>query len=165
MFQKFKAFMKKKPKNVPIKKIILGICAMDKKARSKPMREILKRLPEELFEVIIFGDECILNENIETWPAVDVLISFFSKNFPTEKAVEYVKLRKPYMLNDLEIVEILKDRRCVYDILESQGINVPMHVYLDRSDPDAVNIVEEFDEVRNDQKKYYYIYNYFSIYY
>lgn len=149
MFQKFKAFMKKKPKNVPIKKIILGICAMDKKAKSKPMREILKRLPEELFEIVIFGDECILNEDIESWPVVDVLISFFSKNFPTEKAVEYVNLRKPYMLNDLEIVETLKDRRSVYNILEAQGINVPLHVFLDRSDPDVVNIVEEFDEVRN----------------
>jgi hypothetical protein len=39
-----------------IKKITLGICAMAKKAESKPMREMLSRLPEELFEIKIFGN-------------------------------------------------------------------------------------------------------------
>jgi hypothetical protein len=35
-------------------KIRLGICAMDKKARSKPMAEILSRLDETVFDVIFF---------------------------------------------------------------------------------------------------------------
>ena len=39
-----------------IKKITLGICAMAKKAESKPMKEMLSRLPEELFEIKIFGN-------------------------------------------------------------------------------------------------------------
>ena len=40
-----------------IKKITVGICAMAKKAESKPMREMLSRLPEELFEIKIFGNK------------------------------------------------------------------------------------------------------------
>jgi hypothetical protein len=36
-------------------KIRLGICAMDKKARSKEMGEILRRLPDTEFEKIFFG--------------------------------------------------------------------------------------------------------------
>lgn len=129
-----------------IKKIRVGICAMDKKAKSKPMREILSRLPEELFEIIIFGDETILNAAPEAWPVVDALIAFYSKGYPTDKALAYVKLRKPYMINDLEMDATLKDRRRVYELLQANGIDVPVHVYCDRDDPATVNVVEEFDE-------------------
>jgi hypothetical protein len=113
-------------------RIRLGICAMDKKARSKPMAEILSRLDEDLFQVVFFGDNVILNEPIENWPVVDVVIAFFSKGYPLEKAKEYVALRKPYTLNDLENQKLLQDRRCVYDLLQASGIDVPRHVYLSR---------------------------------
>lgn len=53
---------------LPDDRIRLGICAMDKKARSKPMAEILSRLDENLFHVVFFGDEVILNAPIEDWP-------------------------------------------------------------------------------------------------
>lgn len=48
-------------------RIRLGICAMDKKARSKPMAEILSRLNPTLFHVVFFGDDMILNKLIEEW--------------------------------------------------------------------------------------------------
>ena len=117
--------------NVP-DRIQLGICAMDKKARSKPMAEILSRLDEKQFEVIFFGDQVILNEPIEKWPQCDVLVAFFSKGYPLKKAMAYVELRKPLILNDLEMQELLQDRRRVYDLLEASGIDVPRHVYLSR---------------------------------
>ena len=131
-----------------MKKITIGICAMDKKAKSKPMREIISRLPIEEFECIIFGDECILNSPIEDWPVVDVLIAFYSTKFPTEKALDYIKLRKPYLLNDLEMDSTLKSRRKVYELLKSQGIDVPRHVFLERAPGvEDTNQLEEFDEV------------------
>ena len=47
------------------KSVILGVCAMDIKARSKAMREILTRLVERTrgaIEVKVFGDKVILDE-------------------------------------------------------------------------------------------------------
>jgi inositol hexakisphosphate/diphosphoinositol-pentakisphosphate kinase len=115
-------------------RIRLGICAMDKKARSKPMAEILSRLDESLFHVIFFGDDMILNEPVQNWPDCQVIIAFYSKGYPLAKAKAYVKLRKPFILNDLEAQELLKDRRKVYDLLEASGIDVPRHVYLSKDD-------------------------------
>lgn len=138
----------KKTKIVPPKKVILGICAMDKKVKAKPMVEILTRLPEDLFEIKCFGDDCILNQPVESWPVVEVLITFYSNKFPTDKALNYIKLRKPYLINDLEMANVLKDRRMIYEILESIGIDVPFHVYVDREPgKEDTNFIEEFDEV------------------
>ena len=113
-------------------RIRVGICAMDKKARSKPMGEILSRLDETLFECVFFGDDLIKNSPVVDWPIVDVLIAFYSSGYPLSKAEEYVKLRRPFVLNDLEMQWTLKDRRKVYDLLESSGIDVPRHVYMSR---------------------------------
>ena len=44
------------------RRIIVGVCAREKKAKSKAMNEILSRLDNKKFEVLIFGDKCILHE-------------------------------------------------------------------------------------------------------
>jgi inositol hexakisphosphate/diphosphoinositol-pentakisphosphate kinase len=64
-----------------------------------------------------------------------------------EKALAYEKLRKPFMINELEMESVLKDRRKVYKTLQSNGIAVPFHVFCEREDPNVQNIVEEYDEV------------------
>lgn len=113
-------------------RIRLGICAMDKKARSKPMAEILSRIDEDTYRVVFFGDSVLLNDPPTTWPKCDVLIAFYSKGYPLQKVKEYVKICKPYILNDLDMQEVIQDRRRVYDTLEGSGIDVPRHVYLSR---------------------------------
>ena len=128
-------------------KISLGICAMDKKSKSKPMSEILKRLPSDLFNVTIFGDDTLLNGQVEKWPICECLITFFSKNFPTDKVLDYVHLRQPYLINDLDVIDVLSDRRNVYRLLMDQGIDVPKHVFVERDDPSKQPPdIEEFDD-------------------
>ena len=41
---------------------MLGVCAMAKKTSSKPMREILSRLPQDFFRIVVFDEQQILEE-------------------------------------------------------------------------------------------------------
>ena len=92
-------------------RVVVGVCAMDKKTRSKPMGAILDRLHRfGEFECTIFGNECILEKPVEEWPLCDVLLSWFSDGFPLEKAEAYAKLRNPFQVNDLEAQHALMDR-------------------------------------------------------
>ncbi|CAB4055053.1 PPIP5K [Lepeophtheirus salmonis] len=130
------------------KQVIVGICAMEKKSLSKPMKEILTRLEEfEYIKTLTFSEDVILNGSVEEWPLVDCLIAFHSKGFPLEKAIEYAKLRKPYIINNLEMQYDIQDRRSVYKTMEKEGIEIPRHAILNRdSDDPAQNTIVEYDD-------------------
>ena len=113
----------------------VGVCAMDKKSRSSAMKEILTRLEAfGEFEIVIFGDRCILDTAVEEWPRVDALISFYSNGFPLAKVEEYAALRKPFVVNELSEQWTLLDRRLVYKRLQEHNIPVPNHVVVNRND-------------------------------
>ncbi|VDD76245.1 unnamed protein product [Mesocestoides corti] len=132
--------------------ISLGVCAMAKKTKSKPMKEILRRLVKfQHIRVIVFEERMILKQPIEAWPVCDALISFYSDGFPLQKAIAYSKLRRPYLVNDLEAQYVLMDRKRVYECLQSEGIPVPRYACVERSDPkNPVNVIEHDDAIEID---------------
>lgn len=110
---------------------IIGVCALESKARSKPARNIFGKLVDD-FEVKIFGDKIILDEDVENWPVCDFLISFFSDGFPLDKAIAYVRLRKPFCVNDLPMQQVLWDRRLCLSILDKLNVPTPKRIEVNR---------------------------------
>ncbi|XP_034049958.1 inositol hexakisphosphate and diphosphoinositol-pentakisphosphate kinase 2 isoform X5 [Thalassophryne amazonica] len=134
----------------PEQQIVVGICCMMKKSKSKPMTQILERLCRfEYITVVIFPEDVILNEPVDKWPLCNCLISFHSKGFPLDKAVSYAKLREPLLINDLNMQYYIQDRREVYRILQEEGIDLPRYAVLNRDPdkPDECNLVEGEDHV------------------
>lgn len=79
------------------------------------MKMLIERI-QPYFEIVIFPQDMILNEPIENWPIVDVLMGWYSNGlfalhglhlgYPLDKAIEYCDYRKPYSLNDLRMQKI-----------------------------------------------------------
>ncbi|KAL0268246.1 UNVERIFIED_CONTAM: hypothetical protein PYX00_010269 [Menopon gallinae] len=132
------------------KQVVVGICAMGKKSQSKPMKEILTRLEEfEYLKMLVFQEETILKKPVEEWPICDCLISFHSKGFPLDKAMQYANLRNPFIINNLDMQYDIQDRRKVYALLEREGIEIPRYAVLDRDSPSSKQdeLIESEDHV------------------
>ncbi|VDP21039.1 unnamed protein product [Soboliphyme baturini] len=126
------------------RKIVVGICAMRKKVNGKPMREILSRLIEyygDKLEMVLFDEDTIVNRQASEWPLCDCFISFYSHGFPLRKAAEYIQLRSPYVINDVE------RQTTVYTILDMAFIEHPRYEVLYRSsDNPSKNRIVEFED-------------------
>ena len=72
-------------------------------------------------------------------------VNLFS-GFPLEKAIAYERLRKPFVINDLEKQWDIQDRVKVYQTLNDNGIETPRYIVCDRSDLDNMPEFEEFDD-------------------
>eukprot|EP00760_Papus_ankaliazontas_P025060 PhM_4_TR2465/c0_g1_i1/m.88799/K13024/PPIP5K, VIP; inositol-hexakisphosphate/diphosphoinositol-pentakisphosphate 1-kinase len=136
------------PSHVDHDTITVGICCMAKKATSSAMREMIARLEANgPFRVIIFPEDDILTQPIETWPIVDCCIPFFSSGFPLEKAIEYAK-RHPdtFYLTDPASQMVLLDRRAVYRALRRNNIPTAQHLLCDRDPSLPPPVVEESED-------------------
>lgn len=115
----------------------LGLICMDKKAKSEPMKALLSKLNHDDYLDIVEFPECmLLNEDIDKWPAVDVIIGFHSKGFPLRKAIAYERLhRRALTINSLSDQRVLLSRFDVYRRMDQHSIPTCMHILLEREPP------------------------------
>lgn len=77
-----------------------------------------------------------------------MLISFFSTDFPLDKAISYVKLRQPFCINDLPQQALLWDRRLVGSVLDHMEVPTPRRLEVSRDGGPKVD-----DELRDLMQK------------
>lgn len=93
------------------------------------------------------SEECILEKKALEWPLCECLIACYSPGFPVSKAEEYVRLRKPFCVNNVSSEHILRDRRLVYHVLQRHGIPVPRHAFMIRAGPvEKHSVMEELED-------------------
>lgn len=69
--------------------------------------EILSRLDKNIFEIVQFGDDMILNMEVEEWPMCDVLIVCYSSRHPLDKTERYAELHPDiFILNDFKMQRV-----------------------------------------------------------
>ncbi|KAF1744830.1 hypothetical protein MXB_3820, partial [Myxobolus squamalis] len=139
-------------------KMSLGISSRNRKIFSKPMLEILYRLCAcHFLDIIIIPDNIVRKYEVEKWPIVNIFLCFYAKGYPLDKAIKYVELRKPYVINEIYNQKVLFNRREIYRVLSHHNVCVPNFMAIERDSislqPLSGEVIEDGDVISYNGKK------------
>ncbi|MES1918664.1 hypothetical protein MHBO_000598 [Bonamia ostreae] len=125
----------------------IGFLTTDKKAKNKQIRNLVERLEAfGEFKAEIVRSSYLDKLPAEEWPIFDVFIPYHLDFFTIDKALEYVRIRKPFLFNDLESQAKIQDRRHIYECLRKNGIPCLENFVYDHTDQSNPHKFEENDD-------------------
>lgn len=81
--------------------------------------------------MVIQLDENDMKQAVEEWPIAQVIVPLVSEKFPLDRALSYVRLRRPMVVNDLSAHITLRDRIATREMLMLAGIPVAKGIIYD----------------------------------
>lgn len=98
------------------------------------MQAILEamRAAAPALRIVVFQEDTLLNAPVSEWPRVDALIAFYSRGFPLQKTAEFAAMTRPFLLNDLALQSVMRDRAAVYAVLQRAAVPQPNTVICNR---------------------------------
>lgn len=131
----------------------VGVAAMQRKLVRPPMQLILKGLREFASFQIIEMDEKVMSLPVQDWPLVDCLLALCSDTFPLERVISYAQLRKPFVVNDLHLLSVIRDRWSTLELLRQCGVPTPAACIVNRNMGHTVLQADDYLYVYSSQQQ------------
>lgn len=123
-----------------MERVSVLVLAVRKKLRRKPMQALLRRLHAHPGLHVHELDEAGMACPVADWPHASVVVPLVSGTFPLEKTQEYAALRRAFVVNDLPLAAVLRDRLATRRLLLRSGVPIAPALELRRSHGDVARL-------------------------
>ncbi|KAH9385383.1 inositol-hexakisphosphate/diphosphoinositol-pentakisphosphate 1-kinase [Nematocida major] len=106
-----------------IEQIHIGVFIPNRKLHTEPMKQLGEYLKRKGYSIYYFEDAYRDETPVDSWPHVDVMLTFFSEGIDFMKIRTYASIHKPFEVNAIDRQFLLLDRRSVMAVLDK--IKVP----------------------------------------
>lgn len=111
-----------------IEQVLVGVFIPNRKLHTAPMKQLGKYLKGKGYSIYYFEDTYRDETPVETWPHVDVILTFFSEGIDFIKIKKYAEMHKPLEINKIDPQFLLLDRRAVMSVLDKIGVPTALRI-------------------------------------
>lgn len=127
------------------RELVVGIAAMQRARSETAVSAVTARMTKLAQDNLHLRVQWLHEGNINEWPPCTVLWTLWTPDFPMDELKAYMKHAKPFELNSLDGLSLLRDRRLMMRTCVEWRIPVPQFVECSR-DGACQPVVEESEE-------------------